>query len=125
MPRKKPVEPVSIPDIPDIPPAGSMRWVVYTIIVPLCDGTVAIERARRALEQHKIPAHLVHIDVDRGVVSVPRLTTIWQGDEPEQTWQRQIKATIPGVLIDVADWSFALGYPKGSIGEKSEVGSGK
>ena len=56
-------------------------------------------------------------DVERGIVSVPRLFTLWQGDEAEQAWQRSIQEALPGALIDVANWTPAADYPQGDMGE--------
>ena len=113
-PRKKPADIVAA-DIPDVPSSAAQRWVIYTIVVPNCADNVAIERARRSLNELKVPAHLIYISGT--TVSVPRLMTIWQGDQAEQTWQQSIKAALTGALIDVADWTHAIGYPQGDIGE--------
>lgn len=115
MPKKKPVDTdQGVPDVPSMPARG--REVVYTIIVPNCDDTVKIERARRELIARQVSASLIHIDADTGVVSVPRLFTLWQGDEAERVWQQAIQTAIPGCLIDVSDWSYAPGFPKGDLG---------
>lgn len=114
MPRKKATDQPA-PDVPPMPLRG--REVVYTIVVSQCDDRVKIEAARRNLRERGIRESLIHIDAERGVVSVPRLFTLWQGDEAEQAWQRSIQNAIPHCLIDVADWTPAPGYPIGEIGE--------
>ena len=127
MPKKKPVDPSEHYDVPPMPARG--REVVYTIVVPNCDDMVKIEHARRTLISRAVRPGLIHVYPpvvnDKGAlitlarVEVPRLFTLWQGDEAEQMWQRSIQNALPGVLIDVADWSLAPGYPHGEIGEKT------
>jgi hypothetical protein len=114
MPKKKPVDPPSAPDVPPMPARG--REVVYTIVVTGCDNLVKIERARRELTARSVSASLIHIDAAAGIISVPRLHTLWQGDEAEQAWQQSIQAALPGCLIDVQDWTPAPGYPQGELG---------
>jgi hypothetical protein len=88
---------------------------IYSIIVPGLTNAVEIEAARRALVMNGCSISLVHIGADS--VSVPRLYTRWRGDSSEQTWQAQVKAMLPGALIDVRPWSYAPGYPQGEVGE--------
>ncbi len=105
--------PLPHPDVPPMPQRG--REVIYTIVVPGCNDTVAIERARRELVSRQVRPALIRIDVERGVVSVPRLFTLWQGDDLERVWQQSIQKALPGALIDVADWT--PGYPQSDMGE--------
>jgi len=119
MAKKKVVDAIVEQGQSDVPARG--REVVYTIVVPGCTDTVLIERARRELVARQVHDSLIHIDTDRGVVSVPRLFTLWQGDEAEQAWQHAIQTAIPGALIDVADWTPAPGFPKGELGETEEA----
>lgn len=119
MARKQAVTQQDIDAAGNVAPHG--RMVVYTIVVPGCDDLVEIERARRMLKQHGVREGLVHINVEHGIVSVPRLFTLWQGDAEEQAWQRAIQSAIPGCLIDVRDWEMAPGYPQGDIGTTKEA----
>ena len=115
MPKKKPIDTNEPhPDVPPMPARG--REVVYTIVVPNCTDRVKIEHARLILHKHNVRPALIDIDDVAGVVSVKRLTTTWQGDEAEQSWQRTIQAALPGALIDVAEWTPASGFPKGELG---------
>lgn len=128
MARKQAVTQQDIDAASNVAPRS--REVIYTIVVSGCTrvdtdkkgvekivpDTVKIERTRRTLHQHGVREGLIHIDAERGIVSVKRLTTVWQGDDQEQAWQRAIQTALPGCLIDVADWTPALGYPKGDIG---------
>ena len=116
MPRKK-TDPANMPppDVPPMPKRG--KEVLYSIVVPGCDDAVKIEHARRELHERHVPRSLIHIDAAAGVVNVPRLFTLWRGDEVEQAWQQSIQKALPGALIDVADWTPAPGYPQGEIGE--------
>lgn len=121
MARSKPVETEA--HIPEMP---QHKEVLYTILVPDCNDQVQVESAKRALSQHQISEALIFVhpastdDEGKfwpGHVSVPRLFTLWQGDEKEAEWQKAIKAALPGTLIDVADWTPAPGYP---IGDENE-----
>ena len=89
--------------------------VLYSIIVPGLTDQVAIETARRTLVSNNCPVGLVHIGDNS--VSVPRLYTLWRGENAEQIWQAQIKTALPTALIDVQPWSHVPGYPQGEMGE--------
>ena len=100
------------------------REVIYSMMVSGLTDNVQIDHARRALEAHQVSASLIHIypaTIDHaGHISVPRLFTLWQGDDLERLWQAAIKTALPSAIIDVADWTPAPGYPIGEIGEPTD-----
>ena len=51
-------------------------------------------------------------------IIIPRLNTIWRGNDVEQAWQDELRKSVGDkgtVLFDVQPWSHADGYPKGEV----------
>lgn len=99
------------------PRTEQRRTVVYTIMVSGLTDRVKLDRAIDTLQAHQVARHLMHVNVEQGTISVPRLFTLWQGSAIEKVWQQAIKDAVPNCLIDVKDWEPAPGYPIGEMGE--------
>jgi hypothetical protein len=82
--------------------------VIYSIMISVKD-TVAHQHAVTALNAAGIGNSQIRITDT--AISAPRVYTRWRGDADEREWQRQLRAEMPGTIIDVHPWTYAPGYP--------------